>query len=342
MAERTCITCLCGASTQEVLLEPSIESPVLNLCHCTACRAVTGQLYSSYYPLQTPPSLDNLREYQQSTSICRYFCRTCGAHVFARFKHERYFVAAGLLTEPPQTRSVKHWRVNDSRDGGLASFLQGEQETASECWLEAVSESLQPSWEETPVLEQSHKLQARCHCGGIKFYITSPDATSREPHSPWPDLLVPYHSGSSSNPEDVKWWLRDENSRYLAGTCTCTSCRLASGFPIQTWAFIPRSNIVDSGGLPLEFNSATMQQYESSPQVYREFCNRCGATVFWHCQERPLLIDISIGLLQANSGSKAEEWLAWHTGRVSFEELALDRELVHRLGTGLKALQQNR
>ncbi|KAJ1324293.1 GFA family protein [Microdochium nivale] len=31
--------------------------------------------------------------------------------------------------------------------------------------------------------------------------------------------------------------------RYLANTCTCRSCRLICGFEIQTWAFVPRSNI---------------------------------------------------------------------------------------------------
>ncbi|KAB8075318.1 Mss4-like protein [Aspergillus leporis] len=340
------ISCLCGEAGQEVLLET--DTSVLNLCHCVACRAITGQLYSSYYPLRTrPQSIDCLQEYGQSPGLSRYFCRTCGAHVFGHVKHtDQYLVAVGLIVEPPETKTILHWRAEDTRDGGLTSFLAGEaKETTSACWLEINSNDQQsysaPRKAKTPD-QNSHGLRASCHCGGIDFHITSPDSTSTEPSSPWADLLVPYHLRSSANPEDVKWWLRDGNSRYLAGACACRSCRLASGFPIQTWAFIPRSNIVNANGSPLVFGEATMLRYESSPEIYREFCGRCGATVFWHCKERPLVIDVSLGLLQANSGTKAEELLDWYTERVSFAEMALDQQLIEQLESGLKDWSENR
>jgi hypothetical protein len=54
----------------------------------------------------------------------------------------------------------------------------------------------------------------------------------------------------------------------------------------------------------------------------REFCSRCGATVFWHDKFRPELIDVSVGLLRAAEGSRAGSWLEWWTGRVSFLEEA--------------------
>lgn len=337
------ISCLCGEATQEVVL--GTNTSVLNLCHCIACRAITGQLYSSYYLLQTTPTnIDRLRKYEQSAGTSRYFCETCGAHVYAHVRHTgQHFVAAGLITgEPPRTKTIRHWRAGDTLDGGLTSFLPGKlEETVSACWLEPNSNdqrhfSTQRKTEVPPANDKSHGLRAGCHCGGVEFYITLPDSTSMEPTSPWPDLLVPYHRGSSENAQDVKWWLRDVNSRYLAGTCACRSCRLASGFPIQTWAFIPKSNIVNANGSPLEFNETTMQRYESSPEIYREFCNRCGATLFWHCKERPLVIDISVGLLQAKSGARAEDLLAWHIERVSFMEMALDQQLMQRLESGLR------
>jgi hypothetical protein len=138
------------------------------------------------------------------------------------------------------------------------------------------------------------------------------------------------------NPSDVKWWLRGpNNTRYLAGTCACRSCRLASGFEIQTWAFIPRSNIFiyslspdpDGARKPQQLDFETvppgvLKSYESSPGVAREFCPRCGATVFWHNKERSELIDVSAGLLEATDGARAESWLEWWTGRVSFAEEA--------------------
>ncbi|RYP61889.1 hypothetical protein DL769_007517 [Monosporascus sp. CRB-8-3] len=153
------------------------------------------------------------------------------------------------------------------------------------------------------------------------------------------------------NPEDVKWWLRpprapastDLNSntnamRYLAGTCACRSCRLISGFEIQTWAFVPRWNIwfhipspskpgssvaAEESVVQLDFAtlpSGILKSYESTPGILREFCPRCGATVFWHDRWRPDLIDVSVGLFDAQGGSRAEKWLDWWSERVSFVE----------------------
>ena len=90
---------------------------------------------------------------------------------------------------------------------------------------------------------------------------------------------------------------------------------------------------------PLDFAIASLRRYESSPGVYREFCDVCGASAFWHCEERPDLIDVSVGLLKSPSGARVEDWLDWETGRVSFKEEALDQELVIALERGLQKLQ---
>ncbi|PYH93499.1 hypothetical protein BO71DRAFT_399716 [Aspergillus ellipticus CBS 707.79] len=335
------IACLCGGVAQEIQLAASTDQAVLDLCHCTACRTVTGMLCSTYYPLQARPrTLDGLQEYPEAEGISRYFCKTCGAHVFAHSKHMgQSFVATGLLGEGlPPTQSIRHWRAAETRDGGLTSFLPGETGSASVCWLRTApshqgsSSPVDPE----PASQDSDGLLARCHCGGVEFYITRPDASSLEPTSPWPDLLVPYYSQSSENPADVKWWLQDINTKYLAGTCACPSCRLASGFPIQAWAFVPKSNLYNLSKTPLAFGTGTMQQYSSSPGVYRDFCSHCGASIFWHDEGRPLLIDVSVGLLRAEEGSKASGWLRWATQRVSFAEMALDRLLIDELQGGLK------
>ncbi|KAL4893374.1 Mss4-like protein [Aspergillus ambiguus] len=336
------ISCLCRQVAQEVQLDPSIDDTIFSLCHCNACRATTGLLFSSYYTLQgSPQSLDGLREYQQPNRISRYFCSTCGAHVFAhRTDTDRYFIAAGVFADrSPPIQTMRHWQTIDTKDGGLSVFLPGDKNESC-CLLQGTcgnpERDRSPEADSVGDSKQDHgKVRARCHCGGVEFYVTPPDSTSSEATSPWPDLLVPYHSRSSSNPDDVKWWLCEGNTRYLAGTCACTSCRLGSGFPIQEWAFIPKSNLLNADSSPLAFHAGTMQQYESSPEVYREFCNRCGATVFWHCEERPLLIDVSVGLLQAQSGARAEELLHWHRDRVSFAEMGQNQTLVERLEAGL-------
>lgn len=48
------------------------------------------------------------------------------------------------------------------------------------------------------------------------------------------------------------------------------------------------------------------------------------------------MIDVSVGLLRAKSGARAEEWLEWATGRVSFAEDAPDKMLIRILETGLQ------
>lgn len=165
-------------------------------------------------------------------------------------------------------------------------------------------------------------LKAACHCRGVKFYITRPNEASRAVHSPFPDLITPFHSASSANPDNEAWWIRHD-TRYMAGTCTCTTCRAASGFEIQTWAFVPRCNIFQEDGKEMSYEMGTLRRYESSEDVWREFCAVCGATVFWHNKERPGLVDVSIGLLDPEEGARAERWLDWYVKGPFFNERVL-------------------
>ncbi|KAL3478231.1 Mss4-like protein [Aspergillus californicus] len=332
------ISCLCAKVAQKVQLEPSGNDGSLDFCHCAACQETTGQISFSYRLLQAKPQLDSTKEYQQSNSISRYFCETCGSHVFAYSIHTgHYFVASGLLDSPPQTEKVRHWGTADTQDGGLSSFLPGDFDTTVPCWLTNGQGTFSKIKSEGSTQNPS-QLFAQCHCRGIELYITPPDSTSEQAWSPWPDLIIPYNSGVNADNEDnVKWWLRAGKTKYMAGTCVCRTCRQASGFPIQTWAFVPKSNILTAQKSPLAYGVGTMKRYNSSPGVYREFCGRCGASIFWHCDQRPLLIDVSVGILRAQSGSRAEELLEWVTGRVSFAEMAVDNSLIQLLEGGLKA-----
>lgn len=342
-------TCLCGGVTLSVQLDPSTDQTQLQLCHCHSCRAVSGILCTSYYLIQHEPStLEGLQEYRESPYVSRFLCKTCGSHVLARVQPSgRYLVASGVLvpSDVPAVQSVQHWQVKDTGDGGLSTYLPGWPSSDSGCRLEVLSgqqNNATESHAQMAVDDPSKlpsQLQASCHCGGIEFYITPPDVSSLQAWSPFADLLVPYFSGSGANPDDVKWWLRDGNTKYLAGTCACKSCRLGCGFPIQTWAFIPKSNIFNAEGSPLAFKGKTMQRYNSSPGVYREFCKVCGANVFWHCDERPELIDVSVGLLRGN-GARVVNLLDWAPDRVSFAEMAAQKDLVKLLEDGLAKLSR--
>lgn len=233
----------------------------------------------------------------------------------------------------------KHIGVAGTRDGGISKWLPEILEIPLRIDMDPRTafriEQLQNG--NSPALGpagqgQDDVLMASCDCANIKFYVTRPHEGSTRPHAGYPDLMVPYCEQENRslicNPRDEKWWLRDD--KYLAGTCACRSCRLSSGFEIQTWAFIPRSNIFiqlkDGAGeivVPLDFTqlpSTYLQAYQSSQGVCRNFCGTCGATIFWHNDGRSDLIDVSVGIFRAPEGARATKWLDWWKARVSFEE----------------------
>ncbi len=48
------------------------------------------------------------------------------------------------------------------------------------------------------------------------------------------------------------------------------------------------------------------------------------------------MIDVAVGLMEANSGGRAEEWLEWKTERVSFIEFGRLLRLTDGLAGGIK------
>lgn len=224
----------------------------------------------------------------------------------------------------------------DTRDGGMRDWVPGV-----EAWEGFSNESklLEAGWKggAKASSEKARELQAYCHCKGVRFKISRPDGSSASLSAPRGDIVGPQTTErDGSKDEDEAWWLRENGTKYLGGTCACNECRLTSGFDVQVWAFVPKANISQLDGKPLDFGAGTLKRYDSSKGVYREFCSKCGATVFWHSDSRPDLIDVSAGLLDAEEGARAESWLGWKTERVSFEEEAQNKELISRLCVGLK------
>jgi hypothetical protein len=346
-------SCACKAFTLTISLPASSTPYERALCLCSSCRRRSGSVGVSNLLIPSSQTIDpasySLTEYRGSD---RYFCSTCGAHVATYLQDlGRWLVATGLLD---RTEGVLKWTgckwVEDTLDGGVSVWLNsivdsdGTKRELKRWMLQdgengeiVPAETLRELAPGKKVMEgEEERLDAQCHCGGVKFYITRPNATSKTARSPFPDLMVPFHSASPANPENITWWLRAGDTKYMAGTCTCTSCRVASGFEIQPWAFIPKCNIFQEDGRQMDYDMGTLKSYESSEGVSREFCSVCGATVFWHCEERPSLVDVSVGLLDPAEGARVESWLEWWTGRVSFEELAVSRSLVRSLEEGLK------
>ncbi|PVH72597.1 hypothetical protein DL98DRAFT_470305 [Cadophora sp. DSE1049] len=355
-------TCLCGAVCQSITSDSVDYAEAHNFratenlsqdalfCHCNTCRKSSGLMFTSYVACGAPllGSLDFLEACEAGKGDMRYFCKKCGCHVFRSLSRAgeedmRWFVATGTIDPVKGLKLVHfvgHENLSETADGGGAVWLK-EVEGGEMQMFEGAGPDYYSGTTHQVV------LKASCHCGTVKFHITRPDASSRLPTIPFPDLMIAYHTQDPKlkNLDDEKWWIKGD--RYLAGTCACRSCRLASGFEIQEWTFVPKSNIffnTQAGkNLPLDFADkgikSVLKSYESSEGVVREFCAKCGATVFWRGKWRSELIDVSVGLLEAEEGARAEKWLDWWTERVSFEEdaVAHGRSLVDGLQKGIAA-----
>lgn len=376
------ISCLCGASHQEVMS----DRPHLLLSDAEMDRHASGVLFVSHLTINPPGHriLSKLSSHESEDGK-RFFCGTCGCHIFQKFvispalaslaqklgdvqrPTELFAVATGVISEGPEKQDITEFGrapKDDTCDGGLVSWMP----------LAEMKGRTQRTETEAPPKFTCSSVPATCGCGNVKLLIQRPqellgigDKSQKPvqlPWSPYPDLMFPYKTTPKDkldNPSDEKWFLTKtgEESKYLAGTCACKSCRLITGYEIQTWAFIPRvaisilispdsatagsasnnsaKNTTQNAGsyIPLDFEVLgnlpagrnPLRSYESSPGVLREFCHGCGATVFWHSKVRPDLIDVSVGLLQAGEGARAESLLEWWRERCSFAEDAdLDRK----------------
>lgn len=361
--------CHCGLNEFNIAFT-TVSLPIVNdLCHCTSCRHSTGQLTVNYAPFDgvpissatnEPADLTTLTPYRFTESATRWFCKTCSAHILWQYSgaETRWCIAVGTLERVEGiVKTGYHIFVADTLDGGIADYVKVVDGLDLPRYTAEVKEgAVTPlGWKnpEIPRKKQGHDhLSAYCRCNAVSFSITRPTVASAFPSSPYPDLLLPYSSTPQTkidNPDDEKWWLRpigaEKPSRYLAGHCACNTCRLTSGFEFQSWAFIPRANILDtSSGSPTELNLTDeklrpkgLKQYKSSPGRIREFCGTCGATVFWWGSERQDLVDVSVGLIdQDQDGLRAEGWLDWHKDRVSFEEDAVNKILVQAFAQALR------
>ncbi|KAF7546467.1 hypothetical protein G7Z17_g8413 [Cylindrodendrum hubeiense] len=331
------VSCLCGSVSQLVNSRPTVDAPPeLSLCHCNTCRHTSGLLCTSYYPIAVPSLPQGITQYESADGWTRHFCSSCGCQIF-RCNAAGWELATGVVIEslpehsPDVMRYSHHHLVSDTKDGGSAVWIPEFQGQKME-FLEPDNDTRSAAPQQA-LLDEGH-LPASCACGRVGFHITRPNPASYLPQSNFSDLIHPYSSTDKAitqNPADEKWWIRADGTKYLGGTCACRSCRLASGFEIQTWAFVPRANIFfhvpgpdgNEATVPLDFAAlpaGTLTSYRSSPGVLREFCGTCGATVFWHDKWRPDLIDVSVGLLRAKEGARAESWIDWWKGRVSFAE----------------------
>jgi len=100
---------------------------------------------------------------------------------------------------------------------------------------------------------------------------------------------------------------------FARSICHCRSCRLASGAPSVAWAVFRPEDFSFTHGEPLRF--------ESSPDVIRTFCGRCGTPLTWREADDPRLIDISIASLD-KPDAVAPTRHVWTDSRIPWFETA--------------------
>ncbi|KAL8951624.1 MAG: hypothetical protein Q9222_002424 [Ikaeria aurantiellina] len=345
------LSCACKQIKGALTFSSSLLPLALDFCHCFACRHVTGQLSNSkFIAPQSSGNASSLKiigepkAFKTSDHLTRYFCGNCGASIY---NHDaatgNYNIASGVLDKSEGLLTFRqHIYAVDTKDGGLSSWLDGltwagEPEKSEKIDVSRLAAAMESASE---AKKSSQVLKCHCQCGGVQFNITRPDRESRNVFSPLPDLMVPYHLPQPQKNPGFAWWLRANGTKYFAGTCACDSCRLSTGYDIQAWAFVPKTNIRQMNGEEMNYEMGTLKRYVHSRRAEREFCGTCGATVFWHCDERPGIIDVSAGLLDAEEGARAEDWLEWATERVSFEECAQNKTLVASVSEGLRRWEQ--
>jgi hypothetical protein len=260
-------------------------------------------------------------------------------------------VSTGSISESDNVVQFQgHMWIADTRDGGASDWITDIGSVHASRWLEEKdrSSTVPLDWHagaspNPNTKSEGDKLHCHCHCNGVQFYITRPNDASSTARSPFPDLLVPFTSQTPpENKNNTPWWLAADHKHYLAGNCACQSCRQVAGFDLVQWAFVPKVNIIMEDGQPFNHNSGTIKTFSSSKGITRSFCAKCGANIFWEGDFRPTLVDVAVGLLDAESGARAEEWLEWATDRISFKEEAHNPQLIAGLEKGLQAWKGRR
>ena len=236
-------------------------------------------------------------------------------------------------------RVERHDFLSDTGDGGLVPRMltlgkEGEQRDVV-CW-DTFPDTKRVTEEEVRGMQRvsiekgkskpgkEEKLKVKCRCGGVDLRIKRAD----------------YANDTQGVGEE---YIPADKEKYIAYFCVCRSCRLQTGMSLQPWCYVPPTNITiastgeqiklgKASGEPGANEGTTLKHFQSSSDVYRSFCGTCGASVFyWADEPGHAVVDVSVGLMAAESGSMAREWVDWCWGRVSHKHEAMDNQLVEAI-----------
>ena len=329
------VQCLCGRSNFQTDIDRSVLPIKAHLCHCNICRRTHGILHTYHAPWPSQPDavINSLKSYKSSERVVRYFCSTCGAHMLdVDVKTGEWMVSTPLVKQAKELFVFdEHIFIEDTNDGGLSDLLPSwDNKPLRRFAADSASTSeVAPFWTASKISVApptsspfADKLYCHCHCKGTAFYISRP-----RPGYKTPDPGKKYNG--QFDPRGGKW---------PATNCVCNDCRLAGAADLFSWLFVPPASISlpDGSAMPQPPRFGSLTEHQSSKGVRRYFCGKCGATVFFDSLERPAVIDVAVGIVDARSGTRAEEWLAWIWDKPDYGECAANSKMYEEILRGYK------
>ncbi|KAI0430747.1 Mss4-like protein [Xylaria sp. FL1042] len=241
-------------------------------------------------------------------------------------------IAHHVFVGDTQDGGATPWLCDVNADGSRPRLWRGhrgsEISSAAHHWPlqrdEEGKEGKEENEEAEEEEEEEEEIPIRCHCGGVNLVLRHPTT-----------------SFATTDRSALPWFIDPISHKSLGTFDACDSCRLSSGADIFHWTFAllrhlsfphEKSHGAIKTTPELEFPSSsielkkavssidrdprfgTLTFYASSPDVQRYFCARCAASVFYAADDRPELVDIAIGLLNSERGSRAEDLISWDFG----------------------------
>ncbi|KAF1940442.1 hypothetical protein EJ02DRAFT_435622 [Clathrospora elynae] len=296
--------CLCKVNIFKTTISRSNLPLPAHVCHCHSCRHTTGALYSSFTSWSEPRAsvdVSQLKALGFSPNVNLLFCPACLSPMFWVWPQDPthplgvYTKLLGNINED-LIRFVDHEFVGDTGDGRASVWLR-HPNTDDE--LTGYSASKEDA------------VSIRCKCKGVEF------------------VLRRNQSYPTQTKEELQWNIDLKMQKYLVVFCGCNSCRLQCGIDVLNWMYAEMkyiSFINNARAFPNhmeELNKlidakepifGTLTYYTSSPGVHRYFSSNCSACIFHANGERPTVVDIAVGVLEASDGARAEGMLSWTYG----------------------------
>ena len=326
------LQCLCKAHAFTTQVAQSKLPLPARACHCHSCRHSTGGMYAPVIMWPEPTvnvNTSKLKTFPYSPRFHILFCGACGTPFF--FSHPKdpsrglsAFTGALTNIRANVVNFVDNIFVGDTLDGGAAPWLRqpntdgskmksfmGRSENGQELPWDWPGSCVLTGYEGTV----DNAVPVRCKCKGV-------------------DLELRQGNYSNKKQEELPWFVDPVTHKLLATLDGCDSCRSAYGIDIVNWTFCELVNLAFGNGSAFpattielkalidrkDASAGTLTYFASSPDVQRYFCGTCSATVFYAVDDRPDIVDVAVGLLDSTDGARAESFLSWSWGQVSWHQ----------------------